>query len=159
MRARFPRELLRDVPFGRSVLPHRRFGRLGNEPDGHIVGFCCLSLVECTDFVVPGLKAAVWFAAPRSSEERPILRTCEFSSACCRVFLVSAVRVILRRATRSDIAIAFLLFCRSRDWHEGALAAANAEGLREKLGRVCASHECQGKISPFFAKKYGLNPE
>lgn len=48
---------------------------------------------------------------------------------------------------------------RSRDWHEGALAAAKAEGLREKLGRVCASHECQGKISPFFSNKFGLSPE
>lgn len=50
-------------------------------------------------------------------------------------------------------------FFRSRDWHEGALAAAKAEGLREKLGRVCASHECQGKVSPFFSNKFGLNPE
>lgn len=48
---------------------------------------------------------------------------------------------------------------RSRDWHEGALAAAKAEGLREKLGRVCPSYECQGKVSPFFSTKFGLNPK
>ncbi|CAN0084306.1 unnamed protein product, partial [Laminaria digitata] len=48
---------------------------------------------------------------------------------------------------------------RSRDWHEGALEASKAKGLREKLGRVCTSHEYQGKVSPFFARKFGLNPD
>lgn len=48
---------------------------------------------------------------------------------------------------------------RTRDWHEGALAATKAQGLREKLGGVCASHDCQGRISPFFVRKFGFNPE
>ncbi|CAM9356683.1 unnamed protein product, partial [Hapterophycus canaliculatus] len=48
---------------------------------------------------------------------------------------------------------------RSRDWHEGALTASGAEGLRAKLGEVCASHEVQGKISPFFTTKFGFSPE
>ena len=48
---------------------------------------------------------------------------------------------------------------RSRDWHETALDATKAQDLREKLGSVCASHECQGNISPFVARKFGFNPE
>ncbi|CAM9648882.1 unnamed protein product [Sphacelaria rigidula] len=52
-----------------------------------------------------------------------------------------------------------LMDIRSRDWHDGALKASKAAGLRDKLGPVCASHEVQGKICPFFSTKYGLNPE
>lgn len=47
---------------------------------------------------------------------------------------------------------------RTKDWNEGALAASNAEGLRQKLGTVGASHECRGLVSPFFSRKFGLNP-
>lgn len=78
-------------------------------------------------------------------------------------FVVSCTCVLV--CFRSDVELGCLavnlrcVFCRSRDWHEEALAAAKAEGLREKLGRVCASHECQGKVSPFFSNKFGINPE
>eukprot|EP00903_Cladosiphon_okamuranus_P007840 g7585.t1 len=85
-------------------------------------------------------------------------------TTCERVSLVSSfVTSILAgrycSIDASDASGMNLMDIRSRDWHEGALAATRAEGLREKLGRVCGSHECQGRASPFFSTKFGLNPE
>ncbi|CAM9439927.1 unnamed protein product [Ectocarpus fasciculatus] len=88
----------------------------------------------------------------------------EAYATCERVSLVSSFVTSLFvgrycSIDASDASGMNLMDIRSRDWHEGALAAAKAEGLREKLGRVCPSHECQGKVSPFFSTKFGLNPD
>eukprot|EP00752_Nemacystus_decipiens_P016481 g14732.t1 len=95
---------------------------------------------------------------------RIVRREPETYASCERVSLVSSfVTSILTgrycSIDASDASGMNLMDIRSRDWHEGALAATKAEGLREKLGRVCASHECQGKVSPFFSNKFGLNPD
>ncbi|CBJ25521.1 similar to xylulokinase homolog [Ectocarpus siliculosus] len=87
----------------------------------------------------------------------------EVYASCERVSLVSSfvTSLLVGRYCSIDASDASgmnLMDIRSRDWHEGALAAAKAEGLREKLGRVCPSYECQGKVSPFFSTKFGLNP-
>ncbi|CAN0530399.1 unnamed protein product, partial [Ectocarpus sp. 12 AP-2014] len=88
----------------------------------------------------------------------------EAYASCERVSLVSSFVTSLLAGRycsidASDASGMNLMDIRSRDWHEGALAAAKADGLREKLGRVCPSYECQGKVSPFFSTKFGLNPE
>ncbi len=44
------------------------------------------------------------------------------------------------------------------DWHPAALAAT-APGLAAKLPPVAPSHRVLGRISPYFAQKYGVNPE
>jgi xylulokinase len=44
-----------------------------------------------------------------------------------------------------------------KKWHPGALAAT-APGLRKKLPPLAASSALVGTISPYFAKKFGVNP-
>ncbi|CAM9530696.1 unnamed protein product [Choristocarpus tenellus] len=51
-----------------------------------------------------------------------------------------------------------LMDIRTLDWHEGALAATGAEGLQEKLGQISDSYATVGEISPFFTRKFGINP-
>ncbi|CAM9645235.1 unnamed protein product [Ascophyllum nodosum] len=88
----------------------------------------------------------------------------EAYAACERVSLVSSFVTSLLTGRycpidASDASGMNLMDIRSRDWHETALDATKAQDLREKLGSVCASHECQGNISPFVARKFGFNPE
>ncbi|CAM9733519.1 unnamed protein product [Pylaiella littoralis] len=88
----------------------------------------------------------------------------EVYASCERVSLVSSFVTSLLAGRycpidASDASGMNLMDIRSRDWHEGALAGSGAEGLREKLGTVCAPHESQGKLCPFFVTKFGLNPD
>ena len=51
-----------------------------------------------------------------------------------------------------------LMDIRQRRWHAGALAAT-APKLAGKLPPLAAAGTAVGKVSPYFVKKYGLNPE
>lgn len=51
-----------------------------------------------------------------------------------------------------------LMDIRSKTWHPEALKAT-APGLKRKLPRLAPSSALIGTISPYFVKKYGVNPE
>ncbi|MGA1531239.1 MAG: xylulokinase [Kiritimatiellia bacterium] len=51
-----------------------------------------------------------------------------------------------------------LMDIRQLDWHPAALEAT-APGLAEKLPPVAPAASIAGKISPYFVKRYGLNPD
>ena len=51
-----------------------------------------------------------------------------------------------------------LMDIRKKIWHSGALQAT-APGLKEKLPPLAASGKVFGKVSAYFVRKYGLNPE
>jgi len=51
-----------------------------------------------------------------------------------------------------------LMDIRKKIWHPGALKAT-APGLKEKLPPLAASGKVIGKVSAYFVRKYGLNPE
>ncbi|CAN0138868.1 unnamed protein product, partial [Discosporangium mesarthrocarpum] len=58
----------------------------------------------------------------------------------------------------SDASGMNLMDIRTQDWHEGALAATGASGLREKLGPIAPSYHTVGRVSPFFVRKFGFSP-
>jgi xylulokinase len=51
-----------------------------------------------------------------------------------------------------------LMHIHKKTWHPAALDAT-APGLRKKLPRLAESWHCVGPISPYFVKKYGVNPK
>ncbi len=51
-----------------------------------------------------------------------------------------------------------LMNIQSKKWDVRALNAT-APGLKKKLPKLCASHKIIGKISPYFVKRYGFNPD
>ncbi|MHA1764612.1 MAG: xylulokinase [Promethearchaeota archaeon] len=51
-----------------------------------------------------------------------------------------------------------LMNIQKKQWDQRAINAT-APDLKIKLPRLCASHEIIGKISPYFVKRFGFNPD
>jgi len=162
----------------RSDLPRRNRAKTGTKADGIFsrptspIWMDSSTAVECAEIrkKLGGIKATAEatgsdtferFTGPRirkfyKTEPEAYARTA--SIALVSSFMASLLAGKIAPIDYGDGAGMNLMDIRKKVWHTGALAAT-APDLKLKLPPLAESWKVVGAVSPYFVKKFGLNPE